>query len=70
VDNTTPLFTAMSDPQAFDHPDSPASPPLLSPSALPATGEVQEISLVEEEETTGVTFTPESASFHVGQIAR
>jgi hypothetical protein len=40
-----------------DSPDSPAVL-LLSPSALPR-GEIPEISMVEEEDASGVTFTPE-----------
>jgi len=41
-----------------DDPETPDTPPPMSPSALPQA-EVPEVSLVEEEATTGVTFTPE-----------
>lgn len=40
-----------------DH-DGTRTPPLLSPSLLPQD-EVPEVSMVEQEDVTGVTFTPE-----------
>ena len=38
--------------------DGTRTPPLLSPSLLPQD-EVPEVSMVEQEDVTGVTFTPE-----------
>ncbi len=46
-------------------PESPSTPPMLSPSTLPEA-EVPEVSLVEEEATTGVTFTPEYVEALIG----
>jgi len=53
-----------------DEPHSPDTPPPISPSTLPQA-EVPEVSLVEEEATTGVTFTPEYGlvAFHNIHIA-